>query len=126
MGLGGSSSINSMSYIRGHAGDHDDWAELGCMGWAFADVLPTFKDLERNRLGQDLAYHGTSGEPGRQAVRPENDLLIGFGANYRFGADRPSVLIELDRTAAVDEDRLRRIAPGFLADLVLIAGASTA
>lgn len=61
-GLGGSSTINSMIYIRGHAGDYDDWAALGCAGWGYDDVLPVFKDLERNVLGQDPAYHGTEGE----------------------------------------------------------------
>ena len=61
-GLGGSSTINSMIYIRGHAGDYDEWAALGCAGWGYDDVLPVFKDLERNVLGQDPAYHGTEGE----------------------------------------------------------------
>ncbi|MCA0920680.1 GMC family oxidoreductase [Pseudooceanicola nanhaiensis] len=60
--LGGSSAINSMIYIRGHAGDYDDWAALGCTGWGYDDVLPVFRDLERNLLGQDPAYHGTDGE----------------------------------------------------------------
>ncbi|RWL86324.1 MAG: alcohol dehydrogenase [Mesorhizobium sp.] len=60
--LGGSSSINSMVYIRGAAEDYDEWAELGCAGWAYRDVLPVFRKLERNLLGQDPRYHGTSGE----------------------------------------------------------------
>jgi choline dehydrogenase-like flavoprotein len=60
--LGGSSTINSMVYIRGAAQDYDDWAALGCDGWSYADVLPTFKALERNRLSQDVAYHGFDGE----------------------------------------------------------------
>lgn len=60
--LGGSTSINSMIYIRGAARDYDEWAELGCAGWAYDDVLPVFKNLERNLLGQDARYHGTNGE----------------------------------------------------------------
>jgi choline dehydrogenase-like flavoprotein len=60
--LGGSSSINSMLYIRGAAQDYDDWARLGCAGWGWDDVLPVFKDLENNHIGQDPAYHGTQGE----------------------------------------------------------------
>ncbi len=60
--LGGSSSINSMVYIRGAAGDYDEWAGLGCAGWSYADVLPVFRKLERNLLGQDPRYHGTEGE----------------------------------------------------------------
>lgn len=61
-GLGGSSTINSMIYIRGHASDYDDWAALGCDGWSFESVLPVFKDLERNLVGQDPQFHGTEGE----------------------------------------------------------------
>ncbi|TPM40551.1 GMC family oxidoreductase N-terminal domain-containing protein [Mesorhizobium sp. B2-3-4] len=60
--LGGSSSINSMVYIRGAAEDYDEWAELGCAGWAYSDVLPVFRKLERNLVAQDPRYHGTDGE----------------------------------------------------------------
>ena len=60
--LGGSSSLNSMLYIRGAAQDYDDWAALGCQGWGWSDVLPVFKDLEQNQIGQDPALHGTKGE----------------------------------------------------------------
>lgn len=61
-GLGGSSSINSMVYIRGNKQDYDSWAALGCAGWSYNDVLPVFKDLERNFAGQSAAYHGFKGE----------------------------------------------------------------
>ncbi len=61
-GLGGSSVINSMVYIRGAKQDYDEWEQLGCKGWSYDDVLPVFKDLERNRLGQDPKYHGFDGE----------------------------------------------------------------
>ena len=44
--LGGSSSINGMVYVRGHAGDFDHWAEQGAAGWGYADVLPYFKRME--------------------------------------------------------------------------------
>lgn len=44
--LGGSSSINGMVYVRGHARDFDHWAEQGATGWAFADVLPYFRRME--------------------------------------------------------------------------------
>jgi choline dehydrogenase-like flavoprotein len=61
-GLGGSSSINSMVYIRGNQNDYDGWAKLGCTGWSYQDVLPVFKDLERNLAGQSPEYHGFNGE----------------------------------------------------------------
>ena len=58
--LGGSSSINGMVYIRGHAGDYDGWARAGLPGWGYADVLPYFKKAEGHLHGGD-AYHGAAG-----------------------------------------------------------------
>ena len=59
-GLGGSSAINAMIYIRGNKWDYDNWAKLGCNGWAYDDVLPYFKKSERNVRGADT-YHGDEG-----------------------------------------------------------------
>ena len=59
-GWGGSSSINGMIYIRGHARDYDQWAQMGLRGWSFADVLPYFRKSEGYE-GGDSAYHGASG-----------------------------------------------------------------
>jgi choline dehydrogenase len=47
--LGGSSSINAMMYVRGHASDYDHWRQLGNAGWSFADVLPYFVRSESFR-----------------------------------------------------------------------------
>ena len=44
--LGGSSAINGLVFIRGHALDFENWQQLGCDGWSYADVLPYFKRLE--------------------------------------------------------------------------------
>lgn len=60
--LGGSSAINSMVYIRGNRKDYDGWANLGCTGWAYDDVLPIFKQLEANQNGQNSDFHGVNGE----------------------------------------------------------------
>lgn len=59
-GLGGSSAINAMVYIRGHKWDYDNWAELGCDGWSYDDVLPVFKRCEDNARGAN-PYHGAGG-----------------------------------------------------------------
>ncbi len=59
-GLGGSSAINAMVYIRGDAWDYDNWAAMGCTGWAHDDVLPYFKRSERNVRGGN-AWHGGDG-----------------------------------------------------------------
>ena len=63
-GLGGSSSINGMIYIRGTPSDYDGWAASGCDGWAWQDVLPYFKRSECNErlAGQEAdAWHGGRG-----------------------------------------------------------------
>ena len=59
-GLGGSSAINAMVYIRGNRFDYDQWAALGCTGWSYADVLPYFKRSEGNERGAD-DFHGSDG-----------------------------------------------------------------
>lgn len=59
--LGGSSSINSMIYIRGSHHDYDHWQSLGNPGWSYLDVLPYFKKSENQQRGAD-AYHGIDGE----------------------------------------------------------------
>lgn len=58
--LGGSSAINAMLYVRGHAKDYDEWAELGCEGWNWDAVLPYFQKSENNERGGDAA-HGDNG-----------------------------------------------------------------
>ncbi|OWU85021.1 choline dehydrogenase [Oceanicola sp. 22II-s10i] len=55
--IGGSSSINGMVYVRGHAKDFDTWAEMGATGWRYADVLPYFKRME------DWHSGGHGGDP---------------------------------------------------------------
>lgn len=59
--LGGSSSINGLIYIRGQREDYEDWVRMGCPGWDYASVLPSFLASE-NYQGQASEFHGTDGE----------------------------------------------------------------
>jgi choline dehydrogenase len=62
--IGGSSSINGMVYVRGHAMDFDHWAETGADGWAYADVLPYYKRMEHwhdGGHGGDTEWRGKDG-----------------------------------------------------------------
>lgn len=90
-GLGGSSSINGMVYIRGHARDYDQWRQLGLEGWSFADVLPYFKRSETNEAGGD-DFHGSAGPLHVSNVlnsSPLFDAVIEAGkqAGYKFTSD---------------------------------------
>ena len=94
-GWGGSSSINGMIYIRGHARDYDQWRQMGLSGWSYAEVLPYFKRSEALEGGGD-AWHGGDGplkvskasspnpiyaatiEAGRQAGHPITKDFNGF------------------------------------------------
>ena len=58
--LGGSSSINGMVYVRGHAHDFDGWQQLGCNGWSFDDVLPYFRRAQHQERGES-EVHGVGG-----------------------------------------------------------------
>jgi choline dehydrogenase len=59
-GWGGSSSINGMVYIRGHARDYDQWAQMGLKGWSYSEILPYFKRSETLETGAN-AFHGGDG-----------------------------------------------------------------
>jgi choline dehydrogenase len=71
--LGGSSSINGMCYIRGHARDYDRWAQAGLKGWSYADILPYFRRAEDHELGPD-DYHGQDGPLHVSHGRTKNPL----------------------------------------------------
>ena len=71
--LGGSSSINAMCYIRGHARDYDEWEALGAAGWNWANVLPYFKRSEGNTRGAS-EFHGGDGPLGVSDLRHDNPL----------------------------------------------------
>ncbi len=80
-GLGGSSSINGMVYIRGHRNDYDEWASLGCTGWGFDDVLPYFRRSETNQrsAGHDNdRLHGGNGPLHVSDLRTPNPFARRF------------------------------------------------
>ncbi|MBS0472612.1 MAG: choline dehydrogenase [Proteobacteria bacterium] len=76
-GWGGSSSINGMIYIRGHARDYDSWRQMGLEGWSFSDVLPYFKRAEHNENGGD-DFHGGDGPLRVSNGRSTNPLFRAF------------------------------------------------
>jgi choline dehydrogenase len=78
--IGGSSSINGMVYVRGHARDFDTWAEMGADGWAFADVLPYFKRMEAWDPG------GRGGDPEWRGRDGPLHVTRGLGDNPLFAA----------------------------------------
>ena len=72
-GLGGSSAINAMVYIRGHRSDYDNWAALGNPGWSYEEVLPYFRRAEDNNQFT-APYHGVGGPLGVSESQSDNPL----------------------------------------------------
>lgn len=72
-GLGGSSNINAMIYIRGNHADYDHWASLGNTGWSYQEVLPYFIKSENNASLQNK-YHGNTGPLSVSNLRTDNPL----------------------------------------------------
>src|SRR6266852_3101597 len=89
--LGGSSSLNAMVYVRGHALDYDRWAGNGLLQWSYAHVLPYFKRAETCERGGD-AYRGDSGPLNVSRGTMGNPLFAAFlaagqQAGYPFTPD---------------------------------------
>ena len=79
--IGGSSSINGMVYVRGHAKDYDRWSDAGATGWSYADVLPYFKRMEHwheGGHGGDKDWRGTDGPLHVTRGPRENPLFNAF------------------------------------------------
>ena len=75
--IGGSSSINGMVYVRGHAEDFNGWSELGCEGWSYADVLPYFIRMEAYS-GGDKDYRGAEGPLKIHRPTPRDPISLAF------------------------------------------------
>lgn len=79
--IGGSSSINGMVYVRGHAQDFNHWSESGAQGWAYADVLPYYKRMENwhsGGHGGDPSWRGTDGPLHVSRGKRDNPLFSAF------------------------------------------------
>ena len=93
--IGGSSSINGMVYVRGHACDFDYWNDSGAVGWGYADVLPYFKRMEcwhHSNLGGDATWRGINGPLHITRGKRENPLYDAFvrageEAGYQLTSD---------------------------------------
>jgi len=79
--IGGSSSINGMVYVRGHARDFDHWEETGAQGWGHADVLPYFRRMENwheGGHGGDPDWRGHDGPLHVSRGTRDNPLVRAF------------------------------------------------
>lgn len=88
---GGSSSLNAMVYIRGHAFDYDRWEKEGASNWSYADCLPYFRKSQTHELGAD-EYRGDSGPlhvTRGKSNHPLHNAFIeaGIQAGYPFTDD---------------------------------------
>ena len=75
--FGGSGSINGMLYLRGHSLEYDQWAQRGCQGWSFDQVLPYFKKAETNSRGAG-EWHGDNGPMGVKQSRLDLPICDAF------------------------------------------------
>ncbi len=76
--IGGSSSINGMVYVRGHAKDFDHWSEVGAKGWSYSDVQPYFRRAETSHGGAEGEGRGTDGPLHVGRGPRENPLFHAF------------------------------------------------
>ncbi|XP_064641573.1 uncharacterized protein LOC135496265 [Lineus longissimus] len=88
---GGSSSLNAMVYVRGHAFDYDRWETEGATGWSYADCLPYFRKAQTHELGED-DYRGGNGPLHVSRGKSKNPLLeafieAGVEAGYPYTSD---------------------------------------
>ncbi|XP_060076751.1 glucose dehydrogenase [FAD, quinone]-like [Ylistrum balloti] len=86
--LGGSSSLNWMVYVRGNRHDYDSWAEEGCEGWSYKDVLPYFiksEDIQIDEFKQS-DYHGKGGPlpVTRPNITPMHELYLRAGRDLGY------------------------------------------
>ena len=144
-GLGGSSAINAMNFVRGHCGSYDAWVTAGAQGWGFADLLPFFRRSEHAE-GRDPAIRGIAGpltvgpatirhpiaEAGlasavevgyRRAVDPSGGLEEGFGwCDLNIVAGRRQSAADAYLTPALGRPNLRVVTDALVQRVRLDAG----
>lgn len=91
VGLGGSSLVNGMVFLRGNPEDYNRWESEGAHGWSYSDVLPYFKRMEKRAEGED-AYRSASGRIGvlrQEKLSALNRAFLSAGkeAGYSFTGD---------------------------------------
>ena len=111
--VGGSSAVNALIFLRGVPEDYDGWAELGCPGWGFDEVLPSLRRVETDHDFRD-PYHGSDGPiPVRrfppQELRPEQQAFLDAcrDADYDACPDHNAPHSNRVRPAAVQQPRRR-------------------
>ncbi|CTQ52495.1 Choline dehydrogenase [Roseibium album] len=104
--IGGSSSINGMVYVRGHACDFDTWEEMGANGWGYRHVLPYYKRLEHSHGGQS-GWRGTDGPLHVQRGTKWNPLFdafkhageqAGYGVTADYNGERQEGFGDMEMT----------------------------
>ena len=112
--LGGGSSINGMIFMRGQPAEYDEWAQKGCRGWSYDDVLPIFKRIESADRGED-AWRGRGGPvtvTSASEIHPltrafvEAGKQIGFAENHDFNG------VERDGIGVIQNNRRGRFRAG--------------
>lgn len=104
--IGGSSSVNGMVYVRGHACDFDTWEEMGAAGWGYRHVLPYYKRLETSHGGQ-TGWRGTNGPLHVQRGSKWNPLFqafkdageqAGYGVTGDYNGERQEGFADMEMT----------------------------
>ncbi|GGB53397.1 oxygen-dependent choline dehydrogenase [Roseibium aquae] len=104
--IGGSSSINGMVYVRGHACDFDNWEEMGASGWGYRHVLPYFMRQETSHGGQDgwrglngplHVRRGTKWNPLFAAFKEAGEQA-GYGVTQDYNGQRQEGFADMEMT----------------------------
>jgi choline dehydrogenase len=109
-GVGGSSLVNAMTFIRGHASGYDEWARTGVTDWGFSDLLPYFRRSER-ALGRDP---GLRGQDGPLTVAPADPLNA-----YAAAVVEAAAQVGVPRAADVSGGRELGVGPS---DMTIVDG----